>query len=109
MSESEKRIGNIQWPSGSLSGHLFSAALEEDSKPVKRKKRLSKADMFDSRVLPEHWRPMDVQSAMVLVPVLQPFKMEALRQNKTLKLLISEVLFEYGLANGIITKEDLRK
>jgi len=105
--KSNKMFGDIDKPSGSLSSHIFSTTQPElFNRPPKRS---SKMDIFDSRVLPEHWKPQPTQTASVLTPVLQAYKIEAVRQKKTLKALISEALFEYGINNNLITKEDLRK
>lgn len=109
--KSDKRLVDIEKPSGSLSGHIFSGQKEvqELFSPQRPQKRSAKIDIFDSRVLPEHWKPQPVQTASVLTPVLQAYKIEAVRQKKTLKALVSEALFEYAMSNGLITKEDLRK
>ena len=96
-----------------LKDHLFSGQFKPEPElplfPRKQRKARKKTDIIDSNILPKHWTYKEVQSANILVPVLDPFKVEALRQKKTLKALISEILFEVGMEKGIITEEDIKK
>ena len=43
----------------------------------------------------------------ILLPVLEHYKIEALRQRKTLQCLLSEILFETAIERKLITKSDL--
>ncbi len=112
MDEKEKDkpgFGEIEKPSGGLSRHIFSTQAQELFSRSRPQKRSAKVDIFESRILPEHWKPQPIQTASILAPVLQAYKIEAVRQKKTLKALVSEALFEYGMSSGIITKDDLKK
>lgn len=94
---------------GGIREHLFTTPEPELPLFRRRTKARKKADIMDSNILPDHWRYKEVQSANILVPVLDPFKVEAVRQKKTLKALISEILFEAGLERGIITQDEIKK
>lgn len=75
--------------------------------PPKKRSRAKKFDVTDSKIIPKHFKVQPLQTASILLPVLEHYKIEALRQRKTLQCLLSEILLETAMERNLITIKDL--
>ena len=103
----DEGIGGIPKPAGGLSGNIFSTQQADELFPVRKRTRAKKSDVIDRKILPRHFKVLQLQTASILLPVLEHYKIEALRQRKTLQCLLSEILFETAIERKLITKNDL--